>query len=64
MKKDATPRVIRVADFVAESLEAEANKLPHSRKDQADLLRKQAAIMRESEDTKMVKIWPLPDVQG
>lgn len=57
MEKAVNPRVIRVADFVAESLEAEANKLPPSRKDQADSLRKQAAIMRESADTKTVKIW-------
>jgi hypothetical protein len=57
MEKHAEPRVVRVDDFVAESLEEEANRMPPSYKAQADLLRQQAKNFRESGRTNMVRIW-------
>jgi hypothetical protein len=50
-------RLVRVADFVAESLEAEADRIPPSYKELADSLRKAATHMRESGSQKMVRVW-------
>ncbi len=45
-----------VGALVAEGLEAEANKMPPSYKEQADILRAQAQWYRENE-RKLVRIW-------
>jgi hypothetical protein len=50
-------RLVRVADFTAESLEAEADRVPPSMKEHADSLRKMAKIMRQSDNQKMVRVW-------
>jgi hypothetical protein len=60
MTQQMRPRTVRVVDFVAESLEAEADRKPPSRKAEADSLRKMAAIMRESTNSKMVRVWEVP----
>jgi hypothetical protein len=44
----AEPRLLRVVDFVAESLEDIPSKIPVSGKARADRLRESARIMRES----------------
>jgi hypothetical protein len=53
------PQIMRATDFVAESLENEANKMPPSYKEQADALRQLAKTMREREEPnpKMVRVW-------
>ncbi len=51
------PRLVRVVDFVAELLEAEAAKMPASYKDQADILRNSAAEYRKIDNPKMVRLW-------
>lgn len=51
------PRLVRVVDFVAESLEEEAAKMPQSYKAQADILRKAAAEYRKINNSKMVRVW-------
>jgi hypothetical protein len=53
------PRIMRAVDFVAESLENEANKMPPGYKEQADALRRLAKTMREREEPnpKMVRVW-------
>jgi hypothetical protein len=57
----AEPRVVRVVDFVAESLEEIASKIPVNGKAQAYSLRESARIMRESNNPKTVRIWEVPD---
>lgn len=57
----AEPRVVRVVDFVAESLDEIARKIPASGKAQADSLRESARVMRESSNPKTVRIWEVPD---
>jgi len=54
------PRFVRVDDFVAESLEAEANRLPPSERTRADILREQARIFRTSGNPRMVRVWEEP----
>lgn len=51
------PRLMRAVDFVADSLETEAAKMPPSAQGQADALRKAAKVYRESSSTKMVRVW-------
>lgn len=51
------PHSIRVVDFVAESLEAEASGLPPSEKAKADNLRQTAEIMRKSNNPRRVRVW-------
>lgn len=51
------PRLVRAVDFVAESLEEEAAKMPQSYKEQADILRKAAAEYRKLNNPKMVRVW-------
>jgi hypothetical protein len=47
-------RKVRKVDFVAESLEAEANAMPPSYKEQADAIRKEAEFYRSSDNPKTV----------
>jgi hypothetical protein len=57
MPMEYTMRVIRVDDYVAERLEAQADEMPPSYKEQADLLREQAQVFRKSHGTATVRIW-------
>ncbi len=57
MGNKLTARVLRADDFLAESLEAEANLLPPSEQAKADILRNSAKLYRESTGTKMVRVW-------
>jgi len=52
-----TYREVRVADFIAEMLEAEANGMPPSYKAQADALREQARIERKrAESSRLITV--------
>jgi hypothetical protein len=53
---DMKPRLVRVVDFTAECLEAEADRMPPSRKAEADSLREMAKILRASDNPKMVRV--------
>jgi hypothetical protein len=55
------PRLVRVVDFVAESLEAEAAKMPPSYKVQADSLRAAAKLYRELDNPKQVRVWEVSE---
>jgi hypothetical protein len=57
MQQERNPRLVRVDDFVAETLEAEADKMPPWTKFQADIWRDVAKDLRASENTKMVRVW-------
>lgn len=49
-------RELRLVDLVAESLEEEAARMPPSMRDQAEVLRKSAKRMRQSDNPRMVRI--------
>jgi len=51
------PRLVRADDFVADSLEEMAGKIPPSDKAHADYLREAAKRYRASGRTKMVRVW-------
>lgn len=55
-------QAIRIDDFIAEVLEAEAGKMPLGCAEQAKVLRDHAAKLRASNDTKMVKVTGLLQV--
>ena len=57
MTQEVKPRLVRVDDFVAESLEARANSLPPSEKAQANNWRDVAKKLRASGNTRMVRVW-------
>ena len=57
MENKLKPQLVRVVDFVAESLEAEAAKMPPSYKETADLLRNAAAEYRKLSNPKLVRVW-------
>lgn len=57
MQQERNPRLVRVDDFVAETLEAEADKMPPWTKFQADIWRYVAKDLRASEKTNMVRVW-------
>jgi hypothetical protein len=57
MQQETNPRLVRVDDFVAETLEAEADKMPPWTKFQADIWRDVAKDLRASVNTKMVRVW-------
>ena len=61
MAKQVKVRVMTPGEFVAESLEAQANKMPRSYKAQADILRKQAAVMRKQRGPKRVRVWEVTE---
>jgi hypothetical protein len=50
-------RLVRVADFTAETLDEEANKMPPSYKEQAEILHRMADNFRRSENPKMIWVW-------
>jgi hypothetical protein len=57
MAKKVSPRVISANEFLAESLEAEAEKLPPSKADNATILRETAALYRTRKDSRLVRVW-------
>lgn len=57
-------RVVRIADFTAETLEAEAARVPPSMKYLADNLLAMAKIMRESDNPRTVRIWEETETPG
>lgn len=56
LAEETKVRRMRVVDFVAELLEAEANAMPPSCKEHADILRKQAQTFREWDNPNMVTV--------
>jgi hypothetical protein len=61
MQEDIKPRSVRLDDFVAETLEANADKMPPWAKSQADVWRIVAKDLRASESTKFVRVWEEPE---
>jgi hypothetical protein len=57
MFENMTPRLVRVVDYVAESLEEEAAKMPPSYKASADALLAAAKVYRQSNNPKMIRLW-------
>ena len=57
MQQDIKPRLVRVDDFVAETLEAEADSMSPSEISQADIWRDVAKDLRASKNTRMVRVW-------
>jgi hypothetical protein len=53
-------RQVRVADFVAEALEKEADRIPASMRDQAESLRNIAKRLRESDNLSLVRVHEVP----
>jgi hypothetical protein len=51
------PRDTTAGEFVAESLEEEAAKMPPSMKERADLLRDAAKLYRELGGKRNVRVW-------
>ena len=62
--KEIKGRLMRRADFTAETLEAEAAKLPPSQKAYADNLREMARNFRQSTDHTMVRVWEEPPTES
>ena len=50
-------RLVRVVDFTAETLDEEANRMPPSYKERAEILHKMADELRKSSNPKTVWIW-------
>lgn len=61
MAKKMTVRILTPGEYVAEMLEAEAAKMPRSYKTQADILRKQAQLMRHRPGPKRVRVWEVTE---
>jgi hypothetical protein len=57
MANEMKPRLVRVVDFVAESLEKEASFIPDGDKDRRDAILNMAKVMRASTNPKMVRVW-------
>ncbi len=57
MEKQHKLHFVRVDDITAETLEREASRMPPSYKEQADILRKEARILRGSTNSKTVPIF-------
>jgi hypothetical protein len=57
MASKRIPRLMRADDFVAESLEAMAAKLPPSERAQAEYMRESAKRFRESGRPGMIRLW-------
>ena len=61
MQQERKPRLVRVNDFVADNLQAEADMMPPWTKFQAGIWRDVAKDLRASESTKMVRVWEEPE---
>ena len=57
-------RLVRVVDFVAETLEEEARRIPPSYKSRADSLRNMAAIFRKMNNPRIVRVWEVEAEQA
>ena len=64
MAQEIKPRLVRVDDFVAETLESEADMMPPWTKFQAGVWRDVAKDLRASENTKMVRVWEEPETKS
>ena len=64
MAQEIKPRLVRVDDFVAETLESEADMMPPLTKFQAGIWRDVAKDLRASESTKMVRVWEEPETKS
>jgi hypothetical protein len=51
------PRIVRVADFVAEELEREASLIPDGYKSRRDVLLDMAKGMRDSTNPRTIRVW-------
>jgi hypothetical protein len=56
-----TVRVLTPGEYVAELLEAEADRIPRSMKERADILREHARLMRKRGGPKRVRLWEIKD---
>jgi len=61
MQQERKPLLVRVNDFVADNLEAEADMMPPWTKFQAGIWRDVAKDLRASESTKMLRVWEEPE---
>jgi hypothetical protein len=61
MQEEGKPRLVRVDDFVAETLESKADMMPPWTRFQAGIWRDVARDLRASESTKMVRVWEGPE---
>jgi hypothetical protein len=61
MQQERKHRLVRVNDFVADNLQAEADMMPPWTKFQAGIWRDVAKDLRASESTKMVRVWEEPE---
>jgi hypothetical protein len=61
MQQERNSRLVRVNDFVADNLEAEADMMPPWTKFQAGIWRDVAKDLRAYESTKMVRVWEEPE---
>jgi hypothetical protein len=57
MMGEIKPRIVRRVDFTAETLEQMAAAMPPSMKADADTMRRQAKILRESDDHRVIRVW-------
>jgi hypothetical protein len=64
MQQERKPRLVRMDDFVADYLEAEAIKMPPWTRFQAGIWRDVAKDLRASESTKMVQVWEEPETKS
>ena len=56
VKREVKPRLVRLADFMAEGLEKEAARIPQGHPNAEDC-RRLAKIFRESRRTDMIRVW-------
>ena len=61
MQEERKARLVRVDDFVAETLESEADMMPPWTRFQADIWRDVARDLRASESAKIVRVWEEPE---
>jgi hypothetical protein len=57
------PRAMRVDDFIADSLEREAGRIPPSHCPEVEALLQHASLLRSSQNSKMILIWEERDLQ-
>ena len=56
-------RARRVDDFIADSLEREAGRIPPSHRPEIEALLQHASLLRNSQNSKMIMIWEEIDQQ-
>jgi hypothetical protein len=50
-------RRMKVSDFIAEGLEAEAARVPSNMKEHADILHNAAKLIRQLDNKNMIRVW-------